>query len=81
MSLEGAACTFYSSKQSLLTWPLTPLGQKPAGTGLSACAGRRSWCRSLLPRSGGPTQVRTTPRVAFRAVVGTDGGVELGVAR
>ena len=41
MSLEGAACSFYSSEQSLLTWPLSPLGQKLAGTGLSGCAEQR----------------------------------------
>jgi hypothetical protein len=41
VSLEGAACSFYSSEQSLLMWPLIPLGQKLAGTGLSAALGRR----------------------------------------
>jgi hypothetical protein len=33
-----------------------------------------------LPPSSGPTQVRTTPGVAFRAVVELDGRVEMGVA-
>jgi hypothetical protein len=34
----------------------------------------------LLPPSGGPTQVRTTPVVSFQALIGPYGEVELGVA-
>jgi hypothetical protein len=33
-----------------------------------------------LPPSGGPTQARTTPPVAFRAVIGLDGEAEMEVA-
>jgi hypothetical protein len=34
----------------------------------------------LLPPSRGPTQVGTTPRVEFRAVIGADGVAEMGIA-
>jgi hypothetical protein len=34
---------------------------------------------SLLPPSPGPTQVGTTPSVAFRAAIGASGKVELDV--
>ena len=36
--------------------------------------------RTALPPSGGPTQAGTTPSVAFRAKIGSDGEVDLGVA-
>jgi hypothetical protein len=35
---------------------------------------------SLLPPSGGPTQVGTTPSVAFRATIGADGEAEIEAA-
>jgi hypothetical protein len=42
--------------------------------------GRCRWALVLAP-SGGPTQVGTTPRLAFRAVIGAYGGeVEMVVA-
>jgi hypothetical protein len=36
--------------------------------------------RSLLPPSSGPTQVRTTPRVKFRAVIREAESAEFNVA-
>jgi hypothetical protein len=35
---------------------------------------------SLLPPSGGPTQVKTTSSLAFRAVIGLEGEVQMEVA-
>jgi hypothetical protein len=46
----------------------------------SSYAGVGSSGGSLLPLSRGPTQVKTTPKLSFRAVVGADGEVDLGVA-
>jgi hypothetical protein len=34
----------------------------------------------VLPPSGGPTQIGTTPQLIFRAVVGTDSEMKLAVA-
>jgi len=43
-------------------------------------AGEETEVGSLLPPSGGPTQVGTTPRVAFRAKIGSDGDMKIEVA-
>jgi hypothetical protein len=48
--------------------------------GLLVVLGRGAGGGELLPPSGGPTQVRTTTNVAFRAAIRTDGEVDLGVA-
>jgi hypothetical protein len=34
----------------------------------------------VLPHPSGPTQVRTTPELSFRAVIKAGGDVDLGVA-
>jgi hypothetical protein len=46
---------------------------------LSAAPGGTGW-GELLPPSSGPTQAGTTPRVAFRVLIGPSGEVEMSIA-
>ena len=54
---------------------------RDGGTAHRLAREAREEAKSLLPPSGGPTQVGTTPSLAFRAMIGADGGeVEMVVA-
>jgi hypothetical protein len=52
------------------------MSDHPVSRGCAGSAG----VDGLLPPSSGPTQVGTTPELIFRAKIGTDGKVDLGVA-
>ena len=65
------------TRRSRKVWAL--LTSEVRGCRFSAAQGRRqrAW---VVPPSGGPMQVGTTPELIFRAKIGTDGKVDLGVA-